>query len=44
MTGFAAEQLATAHWFDQKRTRDALNWEPAVSLAEAWPRLAEFYQ
>ena len=44
MTGFAAEQLATAHWFDQKRTRDALNWEPAVSLAEAWQRLAEFYQ
>ena len=44
MTGFAAEQLATAHWFDQQRTRDALNWEPAVSLAEAWPILAEFYQ
>lgn len=43
ITGFAAEQLATAHWFDQQRTRNALNWEPAVSLDDAWPLLAEHY-
>ena len=44
MTSFAAEQLATAHWFDQERTRDALGWEPAVPLDEAWPLLAAHYQ
>lgn len=43
ITGFAAEQLATAHWFDQQRTRDALDWEPAVTLDEAWPLLTEHY-
>ncbi len=34
ITRFVAEQMATAHWFDQRRTRQLLNWEPAVSLAE----------
>ena len=29
ITRFLAEQLATAHWFDQRRTRDALQWQPA---------------
>jgi len=43
ITGFAAEQLATAHWFDQQRTREALGWEPAVSLDEAWALLAAHY-
>ena len=28
ITRFLAEQLATAHWFDQRRTRDALGWVP----------------
>lgn len=40
MTRFLAEQLATAHWFDQRRTRQALLWEPHVSLAEGFRRLA----
>jgi nucleoside-diphosphate-sugar epimerase len=40
MTRFLAEQLATAHWFDQRRTREALLWEPHVSLAEGFRRLA----
>ena len=44
MTSFAAEQLATAHWFDQERTREALGWEPAVPLDQAWPLLAAHYQ
>lgn len=43
MTGFAAEQLATAHWFDQTRTREALDWTPTVSLDEAWPLMAAHY-
>jgi nucleoside-diphosphate-sugar epimerase len=40
MTAFVAEQLATAHWFDQRATRAALDWRPAVSLAEGFDRLA----
>ena len=43
ITGFAAEQLATAHWFDQQRTREALGWSPSVSLDDAWPVLAAHY-
>ena len=30
ITRFLAEQLATAHWFDQRRTREALHWAPTV--------------
>ncbi|PRY50132.1 nucleoside-diphosphate-sugar epimerase [Geodermatophilus tzadiensis] len=40
---FLAEQLATAHWFDQRRTRAALGWRPAVSLEEGFARLASWY-
>lgn len=43
MTSFLAEQLATAHWFDQRETRDALQWEPAVSLDEGFARLREWF-
>ncbi|WP_456826873.1 NAD-dependent epimerase/dehydratase family protein [Cellulomonas sp. P5_E12] len=42
LTRFVAEQLSTAHWFDQRRTREALGWEPAVSLDEGLARLAEW--
>ncbi len=34
LTRFLAEQLATAHWFDQRRTRELLGWAPRVSLDE----------
>lgn len=34
LTRFLAEQLSTAHWFDQRRTREVLDWSPQVSLAE----------
>jgi nucleoside-diphosphate-sugar epimerase len=44
MTRFLAEQLSTAHWFDQHRTRVALRWSPAVTLAEGFARLAAAYQ
>jgi nucleoside-diphosphate-sugar epimerase len=43
LTRFLAEQLATAHWFDQRRTRAALGWTPRVSLAEGFDRLAGWY-
>ncbi len=39
LTSFLAEQLSTAHWFDQRETRAALRWEPAVGLDEGFARL-----
>ena len=43
MTSFLAEQLATAHWFDQRETRRALDWTPAVTLEEGFARLAAWF-
>ncbi|XAS62892.1 NAD-dependent epimerase/dehydratase family protein [Micrococcaceae bacterium Sec5.8] len=43
MTRFLAEQLSTAHWFDQRETRELLDWVPAVSLDEGLARLAGHY-
>ncbi len=43
MTRFLAEQLATAHWFDQRRTRAALDWVPHICLDEGFSRLAAWY-
>lgn len=43
MTRFLAEQLSTAHWFDQRRTREALQWKPTVSLDEGFARLTRWY-
>ncbi|MDJ0923160.1 MAG: NAD-dependent epimerase/dehydratase family protein [Acidimicrobiia bacterium] len=43
MTSFLAEQLATAHWFDQRETQAALQWRPAVSIDEGFARLREWY-
>ena len=43
MTRFLAEQLGTAHWFDQRETRRALEWEPRVSLAEGFSRLSNWF-
>jgi nucleoside-diphosphate-sugar epimerase len=39
MTRFLAEQLSTAHWFDQRATRAALGWTPRVDLDEGFARL-----
>ncbi len=44
MTRFLAEQLATAHWFDQRDTRAALQWRPNVSLADGFDRLAAAFR
>lgn len=40
---FVVEQLSTAHWFDQRRTREALAWSPRVSLDEGFAELARWY-
>jgi nucleoside-diphosphate-sugar epimerase len=39
MTRFLAEQLSTAHWFDQRETRAALGWAPRVGLDEGFRHL-----
>ncbi|RZS91278.1 nucleoside-diphosphate-sugar epimerase [Motilibacter rhizosphaerae] len=44
LTRFLAEQLSTAHWFDQAETRAALRWTPAVGLEEGFARLAAAYR
>ncbi|RUR01875.1 NAD-dependent epimerase/dehydratase family protein [Labedella endophytica] len=43
MTRFLAEQLSTAHWFDQRDTRRDLDWAPTVSIDEGLARLAAHY-
>ena len=42
LTRFGAEQLSTAHWFDQRRTREALGWTPTVGIDEGLARLASW--
>ena len=44
MTRFLAEQLSTAHWFDQTITQQRLGWAPAVSLAEGFERLTASFR
>ena len=43
MTRFVVEQMSTAHWFDQRRTRQLLRWTPAISLDEGLERLRRWY-
>ncbi|WP_200330507.1 NAD-dependent epimerase/dehydratase family protein [Leucobacter sp. L43] len=43
LTRFLAEQMSTAHWFDQRRTREVLKWEPAVSFAAGMEAVARHY-
>ncbi len=44
MTRFLAGQLATAHWFDQRRVREVLAWSPRVSLDDGFARLADHHR
>ena len=44
MTRFLAEQLSTAHWYDQRETQRLLDWTPRVSIAEGLERLARSYE
>jgi 2-alkyl-3-oxoalkanoate reductase len=43
LTRFLVEQLSTAHWFDQRQTRQVLRWEPRVSLDEGFAELQRWY-
>ena len=43
LTRFLAEQLGTAHWFDQRSVRRDLGWTPTIGLDEGFARLAEWY-
>lgn len=43
ITRFLAEQLSTAHWFDQRHTREVLAWAPRVSLDEGFDHLAAWF-
>ena len=43
LTRFLAEQLSTAHWFDQRRTREVLGWSPAVGIEAGFDQLSAWY-
>ena len=43
LTRFLAEQLSTAHWFDQRQTRTVLDWAPRISLDDGFARLRTYY-
>jgi 2-alkyl-3-oxoalkanoate reductase len=44
ITKFLAEQLSTAHWFDQRETRNALDWRPAIDLDEGFARVSAWFE
>ncbi|MEX5294419.1 NAD-dependent epimerase/dehydratase family protein [Kocuria sp. CPCC 205268] len=44
MTAFLAEQMSTAHWFEQRTTREVLDWTPSVTVEEGMERLAAHYR
>ncbi|RWZ84697.1 NAD-dependent epimerase/dehydratase family protein [Glutamicibacter sp. HZAU] len=44
MTRFLAEQLSTAHWFDQRATHEILDWKPEVTIDEGLQKLAAHYR
>lgn len=43
VTRFLAEQLATSHWFDQRRTRTVLDWVPRITLDDGFRMLRDWY-
>ncbi len=43
LTRFIAEQLGTAHWFDQRAVRQDLRWSPHISLDEGFQRLTQWF-
>lgn len=43
ITRFLAEQMSTAHWFDQRRTQQVLSWKPRISLDEGFQLTKEYY-
>ncbi len=43
LTRFLAEQLGTAHWFDQRAVRTDLGWEPTISIDDGLAALADWF-
>lgn len=43
ITRFLAEQMSTAHWFDQRRTQEVLRWKPRLSLDAGFRMTAQHY-
>lgn len=43
ITRFIAEQLGTAHWFDQRSVQQELRWAPHVTLDEGFERLTQWF-
>ena len=43
LTRFIAEQLGTAHWFDQRAVQQDLRWSPHISLDEGFQRLTQWF-
>jgi nucleoside-diphosphate-sugar epimerase len=41
---FLVEQMSTAHWFDQRHTRQVLRWEPRISIDQGFLELARYYR
>ena len=44
LTRFVVEHLSTAHWFDQRHTRETLEWSPRVSYDQGIAELARWYR
>ncbi|WP_040493314.1 NAD-dependent epimerase/dehydratase family protein [Ilumatobacter nonamiensis] len=44
LTRFLADQLGTAHWFDQRNVRADLGWRPSVSIDEGLAALGDWYR
>ena len=43
ITRFIAEQLGTAHWFDQRVVHNDLKWAPSVTLEEGFKQLTQWF-
>ena len=43
ITRFIAEQLGTAHWFDQCVVHNDLKWAPSVTLDEGFKQLTQWF-
>lgn len=43
ITRFLAEQMSTAHWFDQRRTHEVLGWKPRITLDEGFQLTRRYY-
>ena len=44
ITRFVVEQMSTAHWFDQRHTREVLQWRPRISLDDGFLELHRWFR